>query len=201
MNTTPENFLNNFSTTSKLSTPVQTYSKFNLKKPKIHSGNNQTNNHHTMDQDNTSDARTKEEGENPNSSPINGASATVDNHKGHDEQGQELKEIEDPIPDTPSTPEEEKNLIKEMEAKNPMKPGDTWYVISSQWWRKWKDYVSYDYSSYSSFRQKPGPIDNADIIEYDPECKPGEEKIKKSLMEHYDFVVVHSKIWKTFLSW
>lgn len=47
----------------------------------------------------------------------------------------------------PATPEEEGQIIRgwlERESRHGLQPGDYWFLIASQWWQQWKDYVKYD---------------------------------------------------------
>ncbi|XP_022537013.2 ubiquitin carboxyl-terminal hydrolase 32 [Astyanax mexicanus] len=47
----------------------------------------------------------------------------------------------------PATPEEEGQIIRgwlERESRHGLQPGDYWFLISTQWWQQWKDYVKYD---------------------------------------------------------
>lgn len=111
---------------------------------------------------------------------------------------------ETPIPPQPETPEEEKQIIKDLEAKANLegfKAGDTYYIVSTNWYKRWKDYVRYDwYSSNALARSgKPGPIDNDNIIE--PGSPVGDERIRKSAMENYDFVIMSSDCWRTLHHW
>lgn len=100
----------------------------------------------------------------------------------------------------PEIPTEEKDHIKKLESKasdDGMKVGQIWYVVSSRWWKQWKDYVAYDwYSSIDQNRPKPPPIDNSNLLE-----EGDEDKIKKNCMENYDYVIVSEEIWFTLHSW
>ncbi|XP_028977468.2 ubiquitin carboxyl-terminal hydrolase 32 isoform X2 [Esox lucius] len=47
----------------------------------------------------------------------------------------------------PASPEEEGQIIRgwlERESRHGLQPGQTWFLISMQWWTQWKDYVRYD---------------------------------------------------------
>ncbi|XP_066507438.1 ubiquitin carboxyl-terminal hydrolase 32-like isoform X2 [Hoplias malabaricus] len=47
----------------------------------------------------------------------------------------------------PATPEEEGQIIRgwlERESRHGLQPGDYWFLIATQWWQQWKDYVKYD---------------------------------------------------------
>eukprot|EP00063_Salmo_salar_P096121 XP_014070956.1 PREDICTED: ubiquitin carboxyl-terminal hydrolase 32-like [Salmo salar] len=50
----------------------------------------------------------------------------------------------------PATPEEEGQIIRgwlEREGRHGLQPGENRFLISSQWWKLWKDYVRYDHKS------------------------------------------------------
>ncbi|XP_053131058.1 ubiquitin carboxyl-terminal hydrolase 32 isoform X2 [Hemicordylus capensis] len=47
----------------------------------------------------------------------------------------------------PATPEEEGQIIRgwlERESRYGLQPGHNWFLIATQWWQQWKDYVKYD---------------------------------------------------------
>ncbi|XP_070983191.1 ubiquitin carboxyl-terminal hydrolase 32-like [Oncorhynchus clarkii lewisi] len=50
----------------------------------------------------------------------------------------------------PATPEEEGQIIRgwlDREARRGLQPGENRFLISSQWWKLWKDHVKYDHKS------------------------------------------------------
>ncbi|XP_030648580.1 ubiquitin carboxyl-terminal hydrolase 32 [Chanos chanos] len=50
----------------------------------------------------------------------------------------------------PATPEEEGQIIRgwlERESRHGLQPGDYWFLIATQWWQQWKDYVKFDNKS------------------------------------------------------
>ncbi|XP_038818079.1 ubiquitin carboxyl-terminal hydrolase 32-like [Salvelinus namaycush] len=77
----------------------------------------------------------------------------------------------------PATAEEEGQIIRgwlDREGRHGLQPGENWFLISSQWWTLWKDYVKYDHKSivvdqpsiFSSLRNpqasatvKPAPLE------------------------------------------
>jgi hypothetical protein len=110
-------------------------------------------------------------------------------------------EQEIPIAAQPTTPEEEKTFIKQLEeddAKRGMKAGDSYFIIEIKWYKGWKEYVSYDFSRTYGETRKPSQINNGVLVE---EGTQGEEKIKRSAHENYDFVFVSERIWKHFQAW
>uniref|UniRef100_A0AAY4AMK5 Ubiquitin carboxyl-terminal hydrolase 32 n=1 Tax=Denticeps clupeoides TaxID=299321 RepID=A0AAY4AMK5_9TELE len=47
----------------------------------------------------------------------------------------------------PATPEEEAQIIRgwlERESRHGLQPGEYWFLIATQWWQQWRDYVKYD---------------------------------------------------------
>ncbi|KAH3766752.1 hypothetical protein Pelo_1417 [Pelomyxa schiedti] len=66
----------------------------------------------------------------------------------------------------PSAPEAERDVVEALIETHPMKAGEVWFLISCRWFNHWKRYVRYQQRpSYSEFEGKPGPIDNAVLIE------------------------------------
>jgi hypothetical protein len=103
------------------------------------------------------------------------------------------------IPPKPDSPDEEKQYIKELEAKanlEGIKMGQIWYVVSTKWWKAWKEYTQYDWSHGDKSITPPGPINNEPILD-----AGGEGKIKKTAMENYDYVIISEEMWLTLESW
>src|SRR4051794_24421112 len=83
------------------------------------------------------------------------------NNPTHDNNNEQIgSPIEVEVPSTrPSTREEEKSIIKELEASanvEGFKVGETWYVIATKWWKSWKDFVSYDWQNSLPSYNDPG---------------------------------------------
>jgi len=106
-------------------------------------------------------------------------------------------------PPRPGTNEEERQIIKDLEAKANMegfKLGATYYIIATKWYKSWKDFVRYEswYPTHHTV-SRPGTIENDTIIE--PGSQPGDEKIRKTCMENYDFMIISEDMWKTLQAW
>lgn len=135
--------------------------------------------------------------ERTNATP-NAAEAALQNDSGDPMDPTETRPVL--VPPKPDSPDEEKQYIKELEAKanlEGIKLGQTWYVLATKWWKAWKDYTSFDwYSSTEKDKTPPGPINNDAILE-----QGGEGKIKKTCMENYDFIIVSEEMWQTLHNW
>ncbi|KAE8662005.1 Ubiquitin carboxyl-terminal hydrolase 10 [Hibiscus syriacus] len=121
----------------------------------------------------------------------------------------------------PCTTEEEKKIITDLEneSERNLKPGNLYFVISSSWFRRWERYVgidpdenlignrSSDYrhinGSSSVMAERPGPIDNSDIVENgnDSNCKENEIQLRRMLMEGQDYVLVPQGVWEKLHEW
>ncbi|OMO79890.1 Peptidase C19, ubiquitin carboxyl-terminal hydrolase 2 [Corchorus capsularis] len=122
----------------------------------------------------------------------------------------------------PCTPEEEKKIVSDLrnESELNLKEGNLYFVISSRWFRRWEKYVgieadenslgnqSYDPQRLnggvaSAAAERPGPIDNSDIILNGIDCDSNEKEIqiRKSLQEGQDYVLVPQAVWEKLYEW
>jgi hypothetical protein len=100
--------------------------------------------------------------------------------------------------DDPAT--QERNLLREaFEADKitSLKSGQKWFVLSTRWFNKWKDYVDYmDMKEGKSVR--PGKIDNKILIDkiLDTENIPGLYAVamKEDLSEPDDYVIISEHV-------
>src|SRR5687767_5511296 len=60
------------------------------------------------------------------------------------------------------TPEQERDIIKAL-VDIPLEVELNYYLISMNWYTRWKDYVNFD-NHLSWQTEKPGPIDNSSLI-------------------------------------
>ncbi|XP_061538525.1 ubiquitin carboxyl-terminal hydrolase 32 isoform X5 [Phycodurus eques] len=161
---------------------------------------------------------------------------------------------------TPATSEEEGQIIRgwlERENRLGLQPGQSWFLISVQWWQQWKNYTNYDQPSIlsslqtlkstatlaaaSSDRsdelegiihaperspdglgraetakiahghislqaaQRPGAIDNQDLVAIDPIKVPTLTmeggRLKRSLRNHRHFEIVPEPVWRALYHW
>ncbi|XP_076358594.1 ubiquitin carboxyl-terminal hydrolase 15-like [Tachypleus tridentatus] len=94
--------------------------------------------------------------------------------------------------------ETQRNKISECLGK-PLKKGDTWYLIDSQWFKQWKKFVGYDNSDVGSAKEDtvhPGPIDNSAIFKED-----GSGELKDHLMDEMEYVLLPEEGWNLLDSW
>lgn len=83
----------------------------------------------------------------------------------------------------------------------------------SRWYSSWRRYVEQgtgednkcDSESQpmdlhsSKIVNRPGPIDNSDIVE--KECEGGDLQLRRMLMEEQDYVLVSQEVWEMLLNW
>ncbi|XP_050377387.1 ubiquitin carboxyl-terminal hydrolase 9-like [Argentina anserina] len=115
----------------------------------------------------------------------------------------------------PHTPEEEKKIIDELtrQSEANVKEGSLFYVISKRWYSSWRRYVEQgsgendEWDSESQHKDllpskivnRPGPIDNSDIVE--KECEGRDLQLRRMLLEEDDYVLVSQEVWEMLLNW
>ncbi|XP_075289205.1 ubiquitin carboxyl-terminal hydrolase 4 isoform X2 [Opisthocomus hoazin] len=80
-----------------------------------------------------------------------------------------------------------------------LRPGDSWYLVDSRWFKQWKKYVGFD--SWDMFGAGdpglfPGPIDNSGLFG-DPET----QSLKEHLIDELDYVLVPTEAWDKLVAW
>jgi len=113
--------------------------------------------------------------------------------------------------------EEEKLIIKQLERENSLKLGEEWYIISSEWWESWCEYVDYhskqlqlkelnekqlsniDSSSnlITNKKYRPRKIDNNKLLDESNHFVV----LKENLIEHNDYEIIHKHIWEQLYEW
>uniref|UniRef100_A0A8C3VN36 Ubiquitin carboxyl-terminal hydrolase n=1 Tax=Catharus ustulatus TaxID=91951 RepID=A0A8C3VN36_CATUS len=76
-----------------------------------------------------------------------------------------------------------------------LRPGESWYLVESRWFKQWKKYVGFD--SWDMFGAGdpnlfPGPVDNAD---------PETQSLKEHLIDELDYVLVPTEAWNKLVAW
>eukprot|EP00638_Chattonella_subsalsa_P000224 CAMPEP_0117740088 /NCGR_PEP_ID=MMETSP0947-20121206/4139_1 /TAXON_ID=44440 /ORGANISM="Chattonella subsalsa, Strain CCMP2191" /LENGTH=1058 /DNA_ID=CAMNT_0005556147 /DNA_START=142 /DNA_END=3318 /DNA_ORIENTATION=+ len=120
------------------------------------------------------------------------------------------------------TAAEEKSLIQATQntyGQTLGEVGETWYVLSSKWWRAWCSYSGYNPFNLATgtgtsigYRgegggPRPGPITNEDLlVKIDPaegqETQEGQEvQVRRTAMERYDYQVLPPQTWELLHSW
>ncbi|XP_014814915.1 PREDICTED: ubiquitin carboxyl-terminal hydrolase 4 isoform X3 [Calidris pugnax] len=80
-----------------------------------------------------------------------------------------------------------------------LRPGESWYLVDSRWFKQWKKYVGFD--SWDMFGAGdpsvfPGPIDNSGLFS-DPET----QSLKEHLIDELDYVLVPTEAWNKLVAW
>ncbi|KAM6387377.1 ubiquitin carboxyl-terminal hydrolase 4 isoform 2-T2 [Pluvialis apricaria] len=80
-----------------------------------------------------------------------------------------------------------------------LRPGESWYLVDSRWFKQWKKYVGFD--SWDMFGAGdpslfPGPIDNSGLFS-DPET----QSLKEHLIDELDYVLVPTEAWNKLVTW
>ncbi|XP_029899537.1 ubiquitin carboxyl-terminal hydrolase 4 isoform X2 [Aquila chrysaetos chrysaetos] len=80
-----------------------------------------------------------------------------------------------------------------------LRPGESWYLVDSRWFKQWKKYVGFD--SWDMFGAGdpglfPGPIDNSGLFG-DPET----QSLKEHLIDELDYVLVPTEAWNKLVRW
>ncbi|XP_073689364.1 ubiquitin carboxyl-terminal hydrolase 15-like [Garra rufa] len=81
--------------------------------------------------------------------------------------------------------------------KTPLRKADTWYLVDSTWFKKWKGYVGFDsWDIYQTGSQDmfPGPVDNSGLL-------TDVLDIKEHLVDELDYTLVPTEGWKKLVSW
>ncbi|KAM4893875.1 ubiquitin carboxyl-terminal hydrolase 4 isoform 1-T1 [Sylvia borin] len=90
-----------------------------------------------------------------------------------------------------------------------LRPGESWYLVESRWFKQWKKYVGFD--TWDMFGAGdpnlfPGPVDNAGLFPGpidnsglfgDPET----QSLKEHLIDELDYVLVPTEAWNKLVAW
>ncbi|XP_031094447.1 ubiquitin carboxyl-terminal hydrolase 9-like isoform X1 [Ipomoea triloba] len=115
----------------------------------------------------------------------------------------------------PFSPEEEGRIIQELtnKAESSLREGNLFYVISSRWFMAWQRYIGEPLSGYpfdsNGFQpslvpntvDRPGPIDNSDIIERGSDSEDDDPQLLRTLQEGRDYVLVPKDVWERLYEW
>ena len=92
------------------------------------------------------------------------------------------------------TPEEKLSSV-ESSIQSPMRVGETWYVVSSTWFRRWRKAVSKEVDKDGEVDEKDlGPVDNGDIV------VAGGDVINQQLGPE-DYIFVPEQVWTWLTAW
>lgn len=123
---------------------------------------------------------------------INDADADVDAYMA--EQGEDASANMPSSSMATPTPEEKLRSVESL-MQSPMRVGETWYVVSSTWFRRWRKAVSKQVDKDGEVDEKDlGPVDNSDIV------VAGGDDVNQQLGLD-DYVFVPEQVWTWFATW
>lgn len=119
----------------------------------------------------------------------------------------------------PLPPEEEKRIVKELtdQSEANLKEGNLYYVVSNRWYSSWQRYTgpgigessvdgwasesqNMDVLSLKN-AERPGPIDNSDLLLKEDGSEGDEPELRRMLEEGRDYVLVPQQVWEKLLDW
>lgn len=118
----------------------------------------------------------------------------------------------------PCKPEEERRIVQELTAKaeSNLREGNLYYPISSRWFRAWQRYTgqtdgAYPFAAHPvgsesvipsrAGEDRPGVIDNTDIIVNGGDNKDDDPQLLRTLVEGHDYILVPQEVWSKFTEW
>ena len=99
-----------------------------------------------------------------------------------------------------TTPSAASSLAEKLEyirrlCDTPLKEGDTWYLVSWRWYRRWEKACSGEEDKDGPVQEKDlGPIDNSHLVD-------SRGNIVSTLIEHSDMEYVPEEAWNAFVAW
>ncbi|KAH9718880.1 ubiquitin carboxyl-terminal hydrolase 10 [Citrus sinensis] len=118
----------------------------------------------------------------------------------------------------PCTPDEERQIVQDLKNQSELdlKEGNLYFLISTRWYRSWERYVCGDEPSIDNISfdsphmngvsskraERPGPIDNSDIIQNGNGSSEGDDlEVRRNLEEGQDYVLVPQQVWEKLFCW
>uniref|UniRef100_A0A8B9PG58 Ubiquitin carboxyl-terminal hydrolase n=1 Tax=Apteryx owenii TaxID=8824 RepID=A0A8B9PG58_APTOW len=80
-----------------------------------------------------------------------------------------------------------------------LRPGESWYLVDSRWFKQWKKYVDFDNLDMFGVGEPslfPGPVDNSGLFS-DLET----QSLKEHLIDELDYVLVPTEAWNKLVTW
>lgn len=98
------------------------------------------------------------------------------------------------VPTAIPPPSEKLRLVEPL-CKEPMKIGETWYIVSRRWYRRWQKACSGEQDKEGAVEEKDvGPVDNTSLVDISG-------SLVSSAVEHVDVEFVPEAVWSYFVSW
>ncbi|XP_014513603.1 ubiquitin carboxyl-terminal hydrolase 9 [Vigna radiata var. radiata] len=117
------------------------------------------------------------------------------------------------------SPQEENRIVSDLikESELCLTEGNLYYVVSNSWFSRWQSYVGpcvgmlsinkqssdgqHANMTHTKIANRPGPIDNSDIISKENNFDSNSLDIRRMLEEGTDYVLVPEKVWERLLEW
>lgn len=83
----------------------------------------------------------------------------------------------------------------------PLEAGDTWYLVSRKWYRRWDTACSQCRDAYPAEKAEvpPGLIDNSDLL--DEDSAPSATRLRPGINENIDYEMFPEEGWKLLVGW
>lgn len=86
--------------------------------------------------------------------------------------------------------------------RQPLKAGDTWYLVSATWFKQWATFCQGANDAPSSDVQgNVGPIDNSDLLDIESDHSVGQPSLAPDRREQIHFELVPAEAWNLLASW
>ncbi|KAL8154631.1 ubiquitin carboxyl-terminal hydrolase 9-like [Apium graveolens] len=111
-----------------------------------------------------------------------------------------------------SSPQLQKEIVRDLTKNSVSKPGNLFFLISNRWFTGWKKYTGFGAYPYdevlpephlliSDTADRPGPIDNSNIVATGSNSEGEDLQLLDNLEEERDYVVVSQDVWKKLFEW
>jgi len=112
----------------------------------------------------------------------------------------EEKEMDHDFKEVATTPESERNEIRRIQDHYiVLTLNEKWFVLDMKWFKKWKDWTSYDDNGFqlsASMSPRPEAIDNSHLLE-----EGTDYLLRRDLLQEEDYTLVPEKVWLTLVKW
>lgn len=100
-----------------------------------------------------------------------------------------------PVPRFPLVPLAEKFALVKRGKERKMEKGETWYLISRVWWKRWNKACTGEVDKEGPVTEQDlGPIDNSGIVD-------ARGNIRSDISEGVDFEYIPEELWLSFVAW
>ncbi|KAK1400579.1 hypothetical protein POM88_000184 [Heracleum sosnowskyi] len=113
---------------------------------------------------------------------------------------------------SPSSPHQQKQIIRDLTNNSISKPGNLFFLISNRWFTEWKKYNGFGaypddevlpepHLIISDAADRPGPIDNSNIVSTGSNSEGEDLQLLDNLEEERDYVLVSQDVWEKLFEW